>query len=147
MSTFSIAFDLATNCPTLGMGFELWLDGEQILDRPSVEQPEKIVIDAVPDSDQTHHHVLEFVFKNKLPSHTIVNESGEFIQDPVITIQNFEIDGIECDNVIHQIAQYHHDFNGTADATVQPFYGIMGCVGRVKVEFSTPIFVWLLEHI
>lgn len=147
MSTFSIGFDLATNCPTLGMGFELWLDGEILVDRPDLQQPEKIYIDSINDTTQSQTHVLEFVFKNKLPSHTIVNESGEFVQDPVITVKNFEIDGIECDNVLHQIAQYHHDYNGSAEPTVQPFYGVMGCNGRVQVEFSTPIFVWLLEHI
>lgn len=146
MSTFSISFDLATNCPTLGMGFEFWIDDEVWVDRPAIEQAETIRVDNISDSADTVTKTMNFVFKNKELWHTIVDTNGNFIQDPVITINNFRIDDIDCDNILHQFGEYYHDYNGTKELTIEKFYGTMGCRGRVILEFRTPIFVWLLEH-
>lgn len=146
MSTFSISFDLVTNCPTLGMGFEFWIDDDLYIDRPSIEQPETIVIDSISDLAHPTSRAMTFVFKNKKLEHTILGENNSFIQDPVITIDNFKIDNIDCGHILHQLAEYYHDFNGTGAPTIDKFYGTMGCNGRVALEFKTPIFIWLLEH-
>ena len=128
------------------MGFEFWVEDACWVDRPNIEQPETIRVDGLIDSPAQGTKTMSFVFKNKQPWHTIVGDNGDFLQDPVITITNFKIDDIDCDHILQQLGEYYHDFNGTGQTTIQKFYGTMGCNGQVNLEFSTPIFVWLLEH-
>jgi hypothetical protein len=95
----------------------------------------------VDDTDYT----LEITMSGKLSEHTVVDQSGVIQQDRLITISSVAIDGIELGQVFVEQAQYHHDFNGTQTATVDKFYGDMGCNGTVSLEFSAPVYRWLLE--
>lgn len=146
MSSFSISFDISTNCPTLGMGFEFWLDDAKHVDIPDLQVAETIKIDNIVDTDQRNKRTMTWVFKNKKPWHTIIDDSGKFLQDPVINISNFKIDGIDCNYILHKNSEYHHDFNGSNNPTIEKFYGVMGCNGQVILHYDTPIFVWLLEQ-
>ena len=49
-------------------------------------------------------------------------------------------------NMFVEQAVYTHDFNGTSKATENKFYGELGCNGTVSLKFSTPMYLWLLEH-
>jgi hypothetical protein len=90
-------------------------------------------------------YTLEITMSGKLSEHTVVDQLGVIQQDRMITISSVAIDGIELGQVFVEQAQYHHDFNGTQTATVDKFYGDMGCNGTVKLEFSAPVYRWLLE--
>ena len=57
-----------------------------------------------------------------------------------------EFDDIEIDQIVSELAEYHHNFNGTQPAIVDQFYGEMGCNGTLRLEFTTPIYLWLLEN-
>jgi hypothetical protein len=48
--------------------------------------------------------------------------------------------------MITQQATYTHNFNGAGAETQEKFYGEIGCNGIVSLKFSTPIYLWLLEH-
>lgn len=97
------------------------------------------------DADDADH-VLSFELQGKLPEHTAVNERGEILQDRLVLIQDLAFDDIALGYMFTELAQYHHDTNGTTDSQVDQFHGIMGCNGRVDLKFSTPIYLWLLEN-
>jgi hypothetical protein len=48
--------------------------------------------------------------------------------------------------MVTEQAVYTHDFNGTQQEIQDEFYSEMGCNGTVSLKFSTPIYLWLLEH-
>jgi len=96
------------------------------------------------DTDDADH-VLSFQLQGKLPEHTVISERGEILQDRCVVIQDLAFDDIALGHVFTEVAQYHHDTNGTTDAVVDTFHGTMGCNGRVDLKFSTPIYLWLLE--
>ena len=91
-------------------------------------------------------HVLTFVLSGKLPEHTQITEQGEIISDVTVRIEDIAFDDIVIDQIFSELAEYHHDFNGTQPAIVDRFYGDMGCNGTVRLEFTTPIYLWLLEN-
>lgn len=98
-----------------------------------------------PDTDDTKY-VLEFQLSGKRPEHTKIDEHGKILEDLLITVDAISLDGIDVQQLIYDHAEYHHDFNGTGDTVNEKFFGTMGCNGRVTLEFSTPIYVWLLEN-
>lgn len=91
-------------------------------------------------------HELRFVMKNKTQEHTTVDEHGSIVKDARLTISNVTFDEIPLEQIFFEQAVYTHDFNGTQAETTNKFYGEMGCNGTVSLKFSTPIYLWLLEH-
>jgi hypothetical protein len=91
-------------------------------------------------------YTLEIVMSGKQSNHTVINQDGEILQDRVIEISNIALDDIELAQVFVEQARYHHNFNGTQAATVDKFYGAMGCNGTVELKFSAPVYMWLLEN-
>jgi hypothetical protein len=91
--------------------------------------------------------VLEFELKNKSTDHTKIDENGNIVADSTVEIHNIEIAGINIDQLIYNNSTYTHDFNGTQPLQTVKFYGIMGCNGVVRFEFTTPFYLWLLENL
>ena len=98
------------------------------------------------DDADDQPHVLEFVLSDKMPEHTRITEQGEITSDVTVRIEDIAFDDISIDQIFSELAEYHHDFNGTRPATVDRFYGEMGCNGTVRLEFTTPVYLWLLEN-
>ena len=98
------------------------------------------------DDTDDESHVLEFVLSGKTIDHTQITETGEITSDITVRLQDISFDDIAIDQLFYQLAQYHHDFNGTQPAMVDRFFGEMGCNGTVRLEFTTPIYLWLLEN-
>jgi hypothetical protein len=86
------------------------------------------------------------LLKNKQPEHTQLSGLGEILQDSCLIISNLKFDGIELGQIVNDLSVYQHDFNGTQALTTDKFFGTMGCNGTVELKFSTPIYIWLLEH-
>lgn len=91
-------------------------------------------------------HVLEIELAGKLPEHTQLDAQGNILQDQLITVNNLKFDDIELGQVFYDLAEYHHDLNGTSASRVDKFYGTMGCNGVVRLKFSCPVYIWLLEN-
>ena len=126
------------------LGFEVRLDNVVYFDIAQVDQPQMISI-PVDDNVETTH-ILELILKNKLPEHTQLSESGEIIADSAIKITDISFDQILLGSVFPNHASYIHDFNGTQPMVKDKFFEYMGCNGIVSLEFSTPIYLWLLEN-
>lgn len=124
---------------------EVFCDGESVAVFDPVHSHEFTHV--FEDSIESVNHSICFVMKNKLPEHTLLDESGNIISDRLLTIHNKRFENIDVDYAFNSRAVYTHDFNGTADTIDDTFCGIMGCNGQVKFEFSTPIYLWMLENL
>ena len=98
------------------------------------------------DDADDESHVLEFVLSGKTIEHTKITDQGEITSDVRVRIQDIAFDDIEIDQIVSELAEYHHNFNSTQPSIVDRFYGEMGCNGTVRLEFTTPIYLWLLEN-
>ena len=140
----TITFNLATTDATAELGFEAWIDDRKFLDVDHVKETQPVTVE-LEDQDGAEHE-LRLVLKNKTGAHTQVDEHGNIVTDARLLITDVAFDEIRLGHMFVEQAVYTHDFNGTGKATVDKFYGELGCNGTVSLKFSTPMYLWLLEH-
>ena len=143
METAKISFDIETSNPICPLGIQICLDDAVLLSNNHVQ--EKIQF-SHSMSDQDSQHKLRIVVQGKLPEHTKIDEAGNIVKDATLQISNVMIDEIEIDQLFLDRCVYVHDFNGTQPEIQDTFHGIAGCNGTISFEFSTPIYLWLLEN-
>jgi hypothetical protein len=97
------------------------------------------------DSEQADH-VLSLEMRGKRSEHTKLDSTGTILEDRCIEVSNISFDDIPLGHLITAVSQYSHTHNDTTATVTEPFYGTMGCNGRVEIRFSTPIYLWLLEN-
>jgi len=142
-NTASISCDIGTTDSTADLGIEVWLNDQKLLDLNHVQQTLHFRHE-ISDADQDY--VLKFQLKNKTSAHTEIDSENCIVKDACVTVTNLQFDGIPLGQVFFDLAVYEHDYNGTGTLTQEKFYGQMGCNGTVSLAFSTPIYMWLLEH-
>jgi hypothetical protein len=138
-----ITFTLKPTDATAKLGFETWIDDHKFYDTDHVTGSEQIAVDI---SDDHAQHDLRLILKNKAAEHTKIDETGNIIADARLTITDMAFAEIPLGYLLTEQAIYEHDFNGTAQLVQDKFYGDMGCNGTVSLKFSSPIYLWLLEH-
>jgi hypothetical protein len=142
--TVCITFNLATNDATAELGFEAWINQRKVLDMDHVKETQLVAVE-LDDEDNTEHE-LRLVLKNKKTEHTKIDEHGNIVADARLLITDVAFDEIRLGHMFVEQAVYTHDFNGTGKAIEDTFYGELGCNGTVSLKFSTPMYLWLLEH-
>lgn len=142
--TVCITFNLATTDATAKLGFEAWINERKVLDVDHVKETQSVAVE-LDDEDNTEHE-LRLVLKNKTTAHTRVDEHGNIVADARLQITDMAFDEIQLKNIFVEQAVYTHDFNGTGETTQDKFYSELGCNGTVSLKFSTPMYLWLLEH-
>jgi hypothetical protein len=143
-ATVTITFNLATTDATAELGFEAWIDDKKFHDTDHVAGRQQIFIE-IPDDEAEHE--LRLIMKNKTTEHTQVDEDGNIISDATLYITDVAVDEIKLGHMLTELATYTHDFNGTQSLATVKFYGELGCNGTVSLKFSTPTYLWLLEHL
>ena len=143
MNTTAITFDLDSTDYTAKLAFEVLLNDTVVFATEHVAQAVTVVFDV--DDDEGEHE-LKFVLKNKTQDHTTVDEHGNIVSDAVLSIANLSVDGIKLGHMFFEQTHYYHDTNGSQLFVKDKFFGAMGCNGYVSLNFSTPIFLWLLEN-
>ena len=143
MSIANCSCEISGTDPVANLELEIWLDNKQLFNIEHTAAPQKLAWE-VDDVDADHE--LKFVMKNKTHDHTIVDSQGNIVKDARIIIKDLSFDGIILGQIVTDCAEYSHNFNNTGSDTVDKFYGEMGCNGTVSLKFSTPIYLWLLEH-
>lgn len=128
---------------SIPLGFEVLLDGNSVFKIEHVTGSCQVTFD-INDDEATH--TLQFVMTGKTAEHTKVDDNSNITSDTLLKITNILIDDIILDQVFHSLVEYTHDFNGTQNLTKDKFYGVMGCNGTLTFEFTTPFYLWLLEH-
>lgn len=130
-------------------GPDLWvtacLDGRVIKDWSPADTAETLICEFDDIDDQRHEFTL--CLRGKQPSHTRLNEQGTIVEDRLILIEDVSIDDIDISyDIRNKFMRYEHDFNGTRPKIVDKFHGVMGCNGTMTLEFTTPVYLWLLEN-
>jgi hypothetical protein len=138
-----LACRISATDPANPVGLEIWLDHTQIYNNEQVTESVDFVYEL---ADADAEHQLRFVMKNKTQEHTQVDADNNILTDSCISIENLSFDEIPLGQIFIDQAVYEHDFNGTADAVQDQFFGTMGCNGTVSLSFTCPIYLWLLEH-
>jgi hypothetical protein len=141
----TITFVLDTTDVTAELGFEGWIDDRKFLDLDHVKQTQKITVD-LEDQDGAEHE-LRLILKNKTAEHTQVDEHGNILADARLLISDVTFDEIQLGHMFVEQAVYTHDFNGTGATTQDKCYSELGCNGTVSLKFTTPMYLWLLEHV
>lgn len=146
MSTVCFGCNIASSNPDIPLTLRVTLDHEEILLLSPVPAQYQFEYN-FQDSDNTADHVLEFQLNGKLPEHTVINDQGEIVSDVTVSITNKQFESVMIDTVFNQKTVYHHDFNGSSDAIDDEFHGVMGCNGLARFQFTTPIYLWMLENL
>jgi len=142
-NTVSISCTLNTTNPEAQLGFEAWIDNQKFFDTDHVQAQQQVTVEIADDNGE---HELKFVLKNKTSDHTQIDEAGNIVADARVIVTDLAFDEIKLGDMVTKQAVYTHDFNGTGTLIQDEFYGEMGCNGTVSLKFSTPIYLWLLEH-
>jgi hypothetical protein len=143
-NTVTISFGLGTTDATVPLGFEAWVNNQKFFDTDHVQSDQPIQIEIADDDAE---HELRVVMKNKRSDHTQVDSAGNIISDARLVITDLAFDGIDLGHLFTEHAVYTHDQNAQLPTPVQDkFYSEMGCNGTVSLKFTTPVYLWLLEH-
>ena len=143
MNLIPLEFDISTTDASCALGVRVMLDGTTLYDNTHLTGTYHFKHDI---SDEDGEHELSIEMYGKLLEHTKVTDTGEITQDALITVDNIQLDSIDTNQVVQNLIEYHHDFNGSQAPIVDRFYGSMGCNGAIKLKFVTPIYLWLLEN-
>ena len=96
---------------------------------------------------QDGNHCFEVEMQGKTPQHTKIDADGNILEDLLIEFKDWRFDDIELGHAASELIVYEHDHNGTSDVVQQRFFGQMGCNGKIKLQFESPVFNWLLLHL
>jgi hypothetical protein len=135
---------LEATTPGSHIGLQIRLDGHVIFDSYEALDHHAFEHEFADSTDA--QHVLEIEMMGKLPSDTKIDSQGQILSDRAITIENMAFDDIELGQLVIDSATYTHDFNGSRDTIQDQFYGSLGCNGIVRIEFSSPVYLWMLEN-
>lgn len=122
----------------------VWFDGELIQDQQLTNEYQEFQHEFADSTSADHELGIELA--DKTHEHTRINNSGDIVDDSVIEIAQVSLDDIELGQVFVDHATYDHDYNGNGPTVQQKFYGILGCNGIVKLKFSSPVYLWLLDR-
>ncbi len=125
------------------LGTEVWVDNTCVI---NVEHVDRIVHFSHVLTEDDAEHELRIVMKHKTPDHTELDHAGNIIRDAMLTVSDVKFDEIALGKVFLDKSVYTHDFNGSGESVQDQFFGDMGCNGTVSLKFSTPAYLWLLEH-
>lgn len=143
METVQISFDVETSDSECPLGIQIWFNDSLLVDHTHIK--EKIAfVHSMSDDDGEHR--LRIVISGKTADHTQVDDQGNIIKDATLQISAVTIDGIDVNQLFLDKCVYTHDFNGTQLEIEDTFHGIAGCNGTIVFEFTTPIYLWLLEN-
>lgn len=144
MQEFStISFDVSTSDQTAEIAVSVFIDNDCVFQTPHLQWPQKIQF-SISDDESVHELRIEISGKND--THTTIDSEGNIVKDVVIQLSNFDMDGLDFNQLFQEKTVYKHNFNGTKDTIDDQFFGTAGCNGTISFRFTTPIYLWLLEN-
>lgn len=144
MNLLPIELDISSTDAAAALGIQVWVDDLCVHQHSHVTENYHVRHEI--DDDAERSHELKIVMTGKTSDYTQLDADGNIIKDAMLSIRNISLDGINIDKMVYKFAKYQHDFNGTQPQCSDTFFGNMGCNGSVQLEFSTPGYLWLLEH-
>ena len=144
MQTSCISFSIGSSDYSKSIGVIVRLNNQVLFEQQHLTE---LVNFSHNISDEPGEHELEIQLINKKLEHTKIDQQGNLTEDVVLEITNLAFDGLYLTNILSKVAEYHHSYNGNSKEFVDKFFGVMGCNGTVKIKFTTPIYIWLLENL
>ena len=144
MNLLPIEFEISSTDAAVELGIQVWIDDLCVHQHSHVTETYQFRHEI--DDDEEKSHELKIVMTGKTVEHTQLDDDGNITKDAMLSIRGIALDGINIDKLVHTLATYQHDFNGTQPQCSDKFFGHMGCNGSVILEFTTPSYLWLLEH-
>lgn len=145
MEITKISFRVEPSDPGQPLGFEAWVGQQQICDIDALTEAQDIDWQLQAEDGD---HELRLVLKHKTDGHTKIDpDTSHILADSFVSVKGLRFEDIDVQQILCGQSQYCHDFNGHGPATTQQFFGDMGCNGTVTLKFSTPVYVWMLDHI
>lgn len=143
-STIPLLVRIENSDPSKALNFEIFFDNQSIFRSDHISEPVDFtyLINDETESD----HVLEFVMTSKTQDFTVVDDQGNIVSDAMLSVKKIQIDEVDLFQLFTEKSVYRHSFNGTQPEFDDQFFGDMGCNGRIKFQFSTPFYIWLLEN-
>ena len=136
---------ISNSDPATPLGMTVWLDDQQVWTSDHITESTTVEFSLPDDEDQSHE--IRFCMTGKTSAHTKIDDQGRIVKDAVLTIDRVFFDEIEIPQLtMTEHSVYRHDFNGHQSWVDDKFYGSMGCNGVLTFKFTTPIYLWLLEH-
>lgn len=143
MDSFNLKLQVVNSNPAIPLHLEIHLNN-QVLSSQTISTPASIDYSAVDLAEGPHQ--LKFVMTGKTSAHTVLDADGNIVSDAVLEFSNIEFDDINVDALLQQLGKYTHDFNGSGRTVTESFYHAMGCNGSVSLGFTSPVYLWMLEH-
>ena len=144
MNLLPIEFEISSTDTAVALGIQVWIDDVCVHQHSHVTETYHVRHEINDDEEKSHQ--LKIVLTGKTAEHTQLDDDGNITKDAMLSIRDMTFDGINIDKLVHTLATYQHDFNGTQSQCLDEFFGHMGCNGSVTLEFTTPSYLWLLEH-
>ena len=143
MNSVKFSCVVAPSDSNVSLGCEIWLDDVCVFDQDRVNRPMSVEHEF---NDDEGEHALRICLKNKRPEHTVIDDQDNILSDALLSVTEISFDEIDCTKIVHDLAVYRHNLNGTGPDIEDLFFGDMGCNGTVELKFSTPVYLWLLEN-
>lgn len=145
MSNETLNFSVAPTDPAVPLTLAVYINDQCCFGPTSVDQELKFSHEINDDEDK--QYTVRIEMSGKTDAHTKIDEQGNIIKDALLEFKTFELMGIDIDIVMCKTAKYRHNHNGHSDDVEQNFAMSMGCNGTVEFEFTTPVYMWLLENL
>ena len=119
---------------------------DQLISQTTADTKEFITEINLPEIPRDHTVEIQMLGKNS--QHTQLDSQGNIVYDVAFEVTTLDIEDIDMKPIFcHGRICYYHTSNNPVNPEIQDeFYGYIGFNGRVKLEFSTPIYLWLLQH-
>ena len=144
MNLLPIKFEISSTDTAVELGIQVWINDLCVHQQSHVTETYQFRHEI--DDDEEKSYQLKIVMTGKTVEHTQLDDDGNIVKDAMLSIRNISLDDLNIDKLVHTLATYQHDFNGTQPQCLDEFFGDMGCNGSVVLEFTTPSYLWLLEH-
>jgi len=139
--TFSCVVN--TNIPTNPINLQILLD-DVVMFNKIITAEETVSFDFAQDET---NHILRFLISGKDNSHIVRDEQDNVLDSTELSITNISFNDTDITDIITVSPLiYKHNYNGNGENVIGKFYGIAGCNGEITLNFTTPIYLWLLEN-
>lgn len=148
MDTITFSCNIVNESKFNDLALEFWLNDNKFFDSKIAPGITQVGHGWHVQDDNTTDYTLKIVLKDKEHKHTTIDDTtGEILEDSLLEIKDIAIDDMNIDYIFYTNSKYTHNFNDSGDLITDQFYGTLGCNGEVVFNFSTPFYLWLLEHI
>jgi hypothetical protein len=139
----NLEFSASSDCTDIFI--KIYLDNNIIFESTAQQQSQQVLCNI---DESPADHELRLVMSGKNQNHTVVDNAGEIISDIYFKIDQLEFEDLDMQEVFCLGKEcYTHSFNSDQPEFLDEFYGVMGCNGTVKINFTTPIYLWLADYL